>query len=623
MDSDRGLRARVAAAEWFLPLVAVCLAVALLGGWLAYTAYAAPGTTVDQQPGPAAEVRGGYDYAAIVTEPNPLYEDGETLVDRPFYFYGVSPELQGDFTYGFQAAEGGQLEVEATTVLVLRSATEEETGRTVYWTDNETLASRAATVQPGGTVSVPFAINTSAARLRAERIEEDLGGSPGELEASVVTRVDASGRINGRSVSESRSYQLPLSLDTSGFSVPYDGPTVEDRTRTVAVPVERDYGPLWRVGGPLALLSGLGGAAALVLADRRGELDVSEADRRRLAAASARQEYDDWITTARLPDSGTEGPTVEVESLEGLVDLAIDTGERVLESPDGDAYRVLHDDYVYVFRFPEQSGDGDGDVAGAAESTPHSADAPGPLTGDGAGQTVPPASEMPPDGSRGPAPREVDFDDAMPAASPAPERVEFEGVTSVVERVPRSVSLENAVPAVERVPEPSAVGFEDAVSAVDPVTSDDPTDGKLAGGSVPDAGPNLSELASGEDLTAVPELGAADADRLHSAGFPTVTSLARADPSRVAKATGMTTGYAEQVIDSAAELAREGPSVRAVEGVGEVYAEQLREAGIETAADLAAAEPTYVASRTDISPALAETLVQRAGDLEGELARED
>ena len=370
MDSDRGVRARVAAAEWLPALVALSLAVALLGGWLTYTAYAAPGTTVEQQPGPGAELRAGYDYAAVVSEPNPLYEAGDALTDQPFYFYDVSPELEGEFSYGFEAAEGGQLEVEATTVLVLRSVSGEGADRTVYWTDNETLASESGTVGSGGAVSVPFAVNASAAQLRAERIEEDLGGSPGDVEAFLVTRVDASGELNGRSVSETGSYRLPLTLDSSGFSVTYDGPTVDDRTRTVTVTAERSYGPLWTLGGPLALLAGLGGAAALLLADRRGDLAVDEATRGRLATAQARREYDDWITTARVPETATEGPTVEVESLEGLVDLAIDTEERVLEAPDGETFRVLHDGTVYAFEAaPEVTAEESAPDATAEEET--------------------------------------------------------------------------------------------------------------------------------------------------------------------------------------------------------------------------------------------------------------
>jgi hypothetical protein len=366
------------AAEWLVPLVAACLAIALLGGWLAYTAYAAPGTTVEQQPGPTAELRGGYDYAAIVSEPNPLYDTGDRLEDRPFYFYGASPELEGEFSYGFEAAEGGQLDVEATTVLVLRSAGED--GGVVYWTVNETLASRADTVQPGGTLSVPFTVNASAARLQAQRIEEGIGGSPGDVQAFVLTRVEMDGEINGRSVSGTDTHRLPLSLDAGGFSVPYDGPTVEDRTRTVSVPVERSYGPLWRLGGPLAVIGGLGGAAALVLADRRDELEVDEATREHLAVRQARREYDDWITTARVPGSAIDGPVVEVESLEGLVDVAIDTDERVLESPEGDVFRVLHDGTVYAFTPPEgpldaptgpgESGADDGDPEADAEPEP-------------------------------------------------------------------------------------------------------------------------------------------------------------------------------------------------------------------------------------------------------------
>jgi hypothetical protein len=192
----------------------------------------------------------------------------------------------------------------------------------------------------------------------------------------------------------------------------------------VSVPVERSYGPLWRLGGPLAIIGGLGGAAALVLADRRGELEVDEATRDRLATRQARQEYDDWITTAWVPESAIDGPVVEVESLEGLVDVAIDTDERVLESVDGSVYRVLHDGYVYEYRLPGAEPSGPSAASPAVDGAPTSAPA---------------------------APDVVEAEGADPASA------DFDGTSPVVRPAPREVDFTETMPAVERVSEPSSV----------------------------------------------------------------------------------------------------------------------------------------------------------------------
>jgi len=58
---------------------------------------------------------------------------------------------------------------------------------------------------------------------------------------------------------------------------------------------------------------------------------VSAAERRRLAHARERAELDDWITTARVPPESSDRPVVDVETLDGLVDTAIDTDQRVIE----------------------------------------------------------------------------------------------------------------------------------------------------------------------------------------------------------------------------------------------------------------------------------------------------
>lgn len=97
-------------------------------------------------------------------------------------------------------------------------------------------------------------------------------------------------------------------------------------------------------------MAGVGGLAGLTVARRRDELAVSQADRERLSATATREQFDDWITRARVPASARADPLVPVDSLDGLVDVAIDTDARVVEDRGRDEFVVLGDAVTYVYR---------------------------------------------------------------------------------------------------------------------------------------------------------------------------------------------------------------------------------------------------------------------------------
>ena len=60
----------------------------------------------------------------------------------------------------------------------------------------------------------------------------------------------------------------------------------------------------------------------------------------------------------------------------------------------------------------------------------------------------------------------------------------------------------------------------------------------------------------------------------------------------------------------------EGTSVEEIKGIGPAYGERLAESGVETVADLAAADPEDLAERTDLPPSRVADWVERAKEFE-------
>jgi hypothetical protein len=323
------------------------------------------------------EANGTYELDATVTEPNPLYPVDTELLDRPAYFLSISPLAEGTFRFGYRATDGGEVSVTVRQTLVLRAvetqSAEEDEERVEYWRLTEPLGTTRTTgVSPGQSVELAFERNVSRTYDRMVNVSERLGGTPGTVQMLVVSTVDFEGNINGNEVARTADYRLPISVSETTYQPgAVEGESLADST-TERVTRQRTYGPPYRIGGPAALVVGLVGIVGLAYGRYDGRFAVADAERAALAFRSARDEFDDWITTARLPSTVRDRPRVEIDALAGLVDTAIDFDARVFEDPEDGSLYVPHEGLLYVYEPPTTGldamlGDDASDAEGESE----------------------------------------------------------------------------------------------------------------------------------------------------------------------------------------------------------------------------------------------------------------
>jgi hypothetical protein len=170
------------------------------------------------------------------------------------------------------------------------------------------------------------------------------------------------------------------------YSVSEPGVQSDTTERTERVTVDRSYGTLRSLGGPLLLLVGLVGAGGIGYATREYDLALTPAERAYLSYRDDRSEFDEWVTTFRLPAAVHERPTAEADSLRDLVDFAIDNDTGVVEDPATGAFHAVAGEVVYTYRPPappavvEEATADDAAGDGVAESV--SGDADGAASGD-------------------------------------------------------------------------------------------------------------------------------------------------------------------------------------------------------------------------------------------------
>lgn len=350
---ERLLRVRAALDSNFRSAVTVLVVFTLVGGWLAYGAHVAPSERVTaQQPVGSWETVGAYEHQATVTNGSDVFSNGTTLENRTVYLQQASPILDGEFRFELASTVDARLEAQAVQRLVLQQVTETDDQQAVVWEQTRDLGTTSAELGPGQSLSLPFSFNATAIPVRIESFNERLGVSRGQSRAVLMTVVRYEGEIDGRPVEGQRNYTAQVAFEGGTYRV-VTSPERDRQEVTQPQTVEQPAGPLQGVGGPLLFLAGFLGVAGLAAVRAQGMLTVPESSRKAAQHDRERQEFDEWITVADLPEALHDRPRVPVADLEGLVDVAADTNGRVVEDSTDGCYYVANEDALYVYRPPD------------------------------------------------------------------------------------------------------------------------------------------------------------------------------------------------------------------------------------------------------------------------------
>jgi len=370
-------RIRALVADNYRTLLVVCLVASAVAGVVAADAVQPQSTTVTEQQRlyePTAAVNHGAD---VVTE-TPVY-DRERLEDRPVYFANVSPVISGNVTVGHQG--DATLNTTVETAVVLRAIGEsggsgsgdgQRTEATVYWERTFARNTTSATLDGGEQLRVPYAVNATALFDRVDAIQRALDSSAGETQVFLRATVHRRGQVDGRTVDQSEELRVRFTGDGTAVRVETTGldaspVTVTERRRVTDRP-----------GGPVVAASLVGTGAVWLLtfalvsvgvAARYRDVRIEPTDtkRARVQFESEREEFAEWITTGTVPDSVRGRTTVAVDSLTGVVDVAIDTDSRVIESGDDGRFYVPDGELCYVYEPPPTPEETD-DVLASTES---------------------------------------------------------------------------------------------------------------------------------------------------------------------------------------------------------------------------------------------------------------
>lgn len=266
---------------------------------------------------------------AVVTGDTELWDRGTLLENKPFYPIKAAPNLTVRARTSVPGDESVTVEHEFR--LLYRAAKEGEE----FWSDEAIVEQESVEFTDGAAVS-SATIDIPAVRNRTSRISGELDGA-GDVQVYLGLNVsyDTAAFVGGydeRVVlrATNRGYWLKGSLN---------GEATHSATITRT---EKRKDMKAALGLLIAGLFSGGGAAAAVWFYRYGP------DAPTIARRLEEEQCREWISEGRIPQA-IGGHDIEMESLQGLTDVAIDSGDRVIYDPDRDLYAVVDRDLLYYY----------------------------------------------------------------------------------------------------------------------------------------------------------------------------------------------------------------------------------------------------------------------------------
>lgn len=343
-DVDR-FRLRRAIRQWFIPIIGLLLVTAVVGAGTVYATHVEPGETTEEHVVSTWTETADFSHSAIVQRDTSAFREGTELRNRPVYYSQVSPDINVEYSTGYVASDSGSLDIETTLERLWQST---DADGNVLWEVAEPIAaSEWSDVEPGETKQITTGFNATEVNARIEAIEREIGSSRGSAETILVARTMRSGTVNDQSIQQRQMHTLQL--DHQGTTYGFLNPSIEtnsyERTETETIPIV--HGPFRSVGSIVLTVIPLLGVAILAGGRFKRIFELSPSEEAQLNHALAREEYDEWITPGTLPECTLGQSSVDVASLKGIVNVAIDSNRRVIE--DGNRYVLTTPELTYSY----------------------------------------------------------------------------------------------------------------------------------------------------------------------------------------------------------------------------------------------------------------------------------
>jgi hypothetical protein len=317
-------------------LVPLLILIALLAFAAAGYVYITPTVTTVAEETNQQRISADVETSTRVTGNTSLYEPGQRLSNMPVYFFRASPNLT--LHVETAASPTGNLTTTQRLVLVTEATRNQQT----FYSANRTLVDQTTETTDGRVVSNQT-INVSEIRkeLQIKRSETSgIGTFQTVLRLNVTYQTtDYQGTVTARA---------PLEITSNAYWVGEALRGNRSHSTTVQRTVTEPPDPVTYGGLSVAGFLGFVSAAGVIYLRRTTDVEV-------IQTRLQHSRHNEWISHGEFPTAAREKDYISIDSLDDLVDIAIDSNKRVIYDRSIDSYAVIDGSEIYFYSTDEFS----------------------------------------------------------------------------------------------------------------------------------------------------------------------------------------------------------------------------------------------------------------------------
>ncbi len=264
----------------------------------------------------------------------------------------ISAEIVDEEEWSGVSEDGSTYLIEASPVVDIEPQTSAPDGTTVthqvtlqiegtrdgdvFWDEEDVLVEEETTVEDGDATTTT-SVDVEELQERLAELQERLAGV-GSVETTIHLRTEYdTGTYEGDLTTSSE-------LEVTDRAYWFESSLSDSQTRDTTRTYEETSSPNWMV----VSLFGLVGLLFLTGAGTVRATNPEEMDIAAIKQEIHRRRYADWISTGSIP-MWVGNNYIELDTLEDVVDVAIDTKERVVHDRRRDLFAVINGNVVYYY----------------------------------------------------------------------------------------------------------------------------------------------------------------------------------------------------------------------------------------------------------------------------------
>lgn len=265
------------------------------------------------------------------------------------YFYAAGPKVRVTPVIRIEGLENGLLKGSIKSLVILQAVNDKggiywsyplQEHRSEEFTISKDINSSSDVMEY---TASEILLDVESAYLMAEQIAEELAFQTGLYQLLLQTEIKLSGNIDDDIIDKSILQTLPMELQPTNFRISRSEELISRVDLTNSRDTSGELSFIERLlVNPIPLIITIFLATIfliLILKDSKNRPEVAKMHKR----------YKEWITEGSV--ELRDRLMIDIHSLEGLVDLAIDLDKRVIYDSRLNKYYVLTEDIVYIYDY--------------------------------------------------------------------------------------------------------------------------------------------------------------------------------------------------------------------------------------------------------------------------------